>query len=414
MTGIAARPRRAERPALRLRGSADHAGERRSTWTELFFDLVFVVAVAQLAAGLHRDPTIATAGAFLGLFVPVAWTWTTYAYLGDLFDSGERVFRWILLAAMFLVAVLAAAIPDAFAGRSDRFVVAYALLRLDVVAVYLWAWRTDAGVRTLAGKHAAGLGLGLVVWSSSLALDEPLRYGVWALAIACDLGTGLFVYSGRAAVPRHHSHMPERFGLFTLIVLGESIVAVSSGTAHDRWTSGSLAAAASAFVLAACLWWLYFARFDGEVFNWALGGSGPERVRSYVYGYAHLLLFPATAAIGVGAELAITAANGAAGASAAAPVMGGGVAAYLLSVSAIQSAAPAGLGRGAVAPRAAVAVAASALAILGARLGAVLTPALLAGALVVDVALEGRAPGPDPGSDAGGGTRTPTVCTTRT
>jgi len=211
MTGVATRPRGAARPAaLRLQGATDHAGERRSTWTELFFDLVFVVAVAQLAAGLHRDPSMGTAAAFLGLFVPVAWTWTTYAYLGDLFDSDERVFRWILLAAMFLVGILAAAIPDAFAGRSDRFVVAYALLRLDVVAVYLWAWRTDIGVRTLAGKHAAGLGLGLVVWSSSLAFDGPLRYGVWALAIACDLGTGLFVYSGRAAVPRHVSHMPDQ------------------------------------------------------------------------------------------------------------------------------------------------------------------------------------------------------------
>jgi low temperature requirement protein LtrA len=73
MSRVATRHRRAGRPAaLRLQGTADHAGERRSTWTELFFDLVFVVAVAQLAAGLHRDPSIGTAGAFLGLFVPVA------------------------------------------------------------------------------------------------------------------------------------------------------------------------------------------------------------------------------------------------------------------------------------------------------------------------------------------------------
>jgi hypothetical protein len=154
--------------------------------------------------------------------------------------------------------------------------------------------------------------------------------------------------------------MPERFGLFTLIVLGEAIVAVSAGTAHDRWTTGSLAAAAAAFVLAACLWWLYFARFDGEVFNWALDGSGAARLRSYVYGYAHLVLFPATAAIGVGAELAITAANGGAGAPSDAPVMCAGVAAYLLSLSAIQAAAPADLGRGALLTRAAVAIGAGA------------------------------------------------------
>src|SRR6185312_411900 len=98
---------------------------------------------------------------------------------------------------------------------------------------------------------------------------------------------------------------------------------------------------------------------------------------SCVYGYGHLVLFPATAAIGVGAELAITAANGAAGAPAAAPVMCSGVAAYILSLSAIQAAAPAGLGRGALSTRAAVAIAAAALAVLGSHLGATLTTVLL-------------------------------------
>jgi low temperature requirement protein LtrA len=253
---------------VRLQEATEYASERHATWTELFFDLVFVVAVAQLAAGLHDHLSVTGAATFVGLFVPVVWTWTTYAYLGDLFDADEGLFRLVLLAAMLLVAGFAATIPSAFDGRSTGYVVAYALLRADIVALYAWAWWTDPALRVLARKHALGLGLGLLVWVASLALDEPARYAVWALAIACDLGTGVAVYRGAADVPRQRSHMPERFGLFTLIVLGESIIAVSVGTAHADWAAESLVTAATGFALAAALWWMYFARFDDDVFNW--------------------------------------------------------------------------------------------------------------------------------------------------
>jgi hypothetical protein len=197
--------RGAASPALRLQEASEYASERHATWTELFFDLVFVVAVAQLAAGLHDHLSPTGAVAFVGLFVPVVWTWTTYAYIGDLFDADEGLFRLVLLAAMLLVAGFAATIPAAFDGRSSGYVVAYALLRADIVALYAWAWRTDRRLRVLARKHALGLGLGLAVWLASLALDEPARYAVWALAIACDLATGVSVYGGAADVPRQRS-----------------------------------------------------------------------------------------------------------------------------------------------------------------------------------------------------------------
>jgi low temperature requirement protein LtrA len=146
--------------------------------------------------------------------------------------------------------------------------------------------------------------------------------------------------------------MPERFGLFTLIVLGESIIAVSVGTIHVDWALGSLFTAAAGFGLAAGLWWLYFARFDDDVFNWALAGGPDARRRSFVYGYSHLLLYPALAAVGVGVRLAIEAAIHPAPGSRAPVVVGLGVAGYLCSVSAIQAAAPRGLTAGVVRARA--------------------------------------------------------------
>jgi low temperature requirement protein LtrA len=361
-------PSRARPPILRLQEATEEASERHATWTELFFDLVFVVAVAQLAAGLHDHLSLTGVAAFAGLFAPVVWTWTTYAYLGDLFDADEGLFRFVLLAAMLLVAGFAATIPSAFAGRSLGFVIAYALLRADIVALYAWAWRTDPHLRTLARKHTLGLGLGLLVWLASLALDEPARYAVWALAIVCDLLTGVAVYGGEVEVPRQRSHMPERFGLFTLIVLGESIIAVSVGTIHANWAAGSLFTAAAGFGLAAGLWWAYFARFDEDVFNWALRGGADARRRSFVYGYAHLILYPALAAVGVGVKLAIEGAIDPAAGDHAPAVLGFGVAAYMISLSAIQAAAPQGLPRGAACGRASLVVGALVLAACGSHL----------------------------------------------
>jgi low temperature requirement protein LtrA len=121
---------------LRLQEAREGTAQRHATWTELFFDLVFVVAVAQLAAGLHERVTLAGAGVFVGLFVPVAWAWVNYAFVADLFDADEGLFRLVLLAATLVVAALAATIPAAFAGHTAAFIIAWACLRADLVALY--------------------------------------------------------------------------------------------------------------------------------------------------------------------------------------------------------------------------------------------------------------------------------------
>jgi low temperature requirement protein LtrA len=378
------------RPRLRLQEAGDEPVERHATWTELFFDLVFVVAVAQLADGLHADASLSGAVAFTGLFVPVWWTWTTYAYVADLFDGDEGVFRVVLLGAMLLVAGLAATIPDAFDGRTAGFVVAYALLRADLVALYAWACATDRGLRRLIGPHLVGFSVGGLLWLGSLAVGAPGRYAIWALAIAVDLLTGLVAYLRGGDVPRHRSHMPERFGLFTLIVLGESVIAVSLGTARADWAVGSVLTAILGFALAAALWWMYFARFDADVFNWALAGGTRERRRSFVFGYGHLVVFAAIAAVGVGVWLGIEEAIRGGHATHAAPVLGIALAGALTGLSLVQSAAPGSLPSATLARRAALVVGAVALAAVGGRLSALALMALVAGAVGAETVLEAR------------------------
>jgi low temperature requirement protein LtrA len=277
--------RRRRAPLLRLQEAGERPTERHATWTELFFDLVFVAAVAQLAAGLHGDPSFSGAVTFVGLFAPVWWTWTTYAYVADLFDADEGPFRFVLIGAMLFAAGLAATIPTAFDGRTGAFVIAYAPLRADLIVIYIWAWITDERLRRLVGIHAVGFGIGGAIWLGSLLVAAPARYAIWALAIAVDLATGLVAYLRDDDVPRHRSHMPERFGLFTLIVLGESVIALSAATARFSWTFPAGLTAVLGFGVAAALWWMYFARFDGSVFEWALDGGREARRRSFVFGY---------------------------------------------------------------------------------------------------------------------------------
>jgi low temperature requirement protein LtrA len=243
-------------------------------------------------------------------------------------------------------------------------------------------------LRALVAPHAIGFTTGLAIWMSSLAFAAPARYVLWRCALAVDLATGLVVYLRGADVPRHRSHMPERFGLFTLIVLGESIIAVSAGTARSDWALNSAATAALGFVLAAALWWLYFSDFDERVFDWALAGGTSERWRSFVFGYMHLAVFPALAALGVGVQLAIEDASGVGDAGQAAAVLGLALAAYLIALTAIQRAAPRGLTVSALAGRLALAAGAALIAGVGGGLSPPLLVGLTAAAVLAQTVLE--------------------------
>jgi low temperature requirement protein LtrA len=257
------------------------------------------------------------------------------------------------------------------------------------------AWWSDPELRGFVATHLAGFGLGLVVWLASLPapVPAPERYVLWGVAIAIDLATGLVAYVRGGTVPRHRSHMPERFGLFTLIVLGESIIAVSVGTAQADWALGSAATAAFGFAIAACLWWMYFSRFDDGVFDWALMGASRERLRSFIFGYGHLPVFAGLTAVGVGIRLAIEEAIERRAHPHGAVVLGVGLALYVAALTAVQRAAPRGLSGPTVAGRVALAAAALVLAAFGGGLDALVLVGIAASALLADTVAESLLPG---------------------
>jgi low temperature requirement protein LtrA len=313
---------------------------RTATWLELFFDLCFVVAVAALARGLHDDPTFGGVLRFAGLFVPVWWAWMGFTWYATTFDNDDVPYRVSLLGAMLCILWLAAAIDGLAEGRVLGFVLAYVALKTLLVGLFLRARRDANNVRALATWYAAGNAFGAVIWLSSLLVPEPGRYAVWAVALFVELLAPILAVRSSSERAFHPEHIPERYGLFTLIVLGESVLAVAAGTTGTGWDPTAVLTGVFGFVDAACIWWLYFDYVESSALT--LGSRA-----AFFWGYGHLFIYASIAAFGVGIQLAIEGAPPSAemASAAAAPpegsdtvgasaiLGGGGAAVYLLAIS---------------------------------------------------------------------------------
>jgi low temperature requirement protein LtrA len=289
-------------PRLRTLEAVDD--DRRSTWLELFCDLVFVVAVAQLSNALSADRTLEGFLVFCGLSVPVWWAWVGFTFYADRFDTDDLVHRVLMLAGTFAVGVLAATVPDAAHGDTVPFAVAFVSVRAVLIALNLRAWVHLPPARSLLGVFIVGFATAAALMLASIAFAPPVRYGIWVAALAVDLGTPVVSRTRIPRVPVHASHIPERLGLFTLIILGETVLAVVVGTARVPWTLETFVVALLGFALGASFWWLYFDALDSSFTTRSV-------VRSQVYLYAHLPLMAGLIAVGVGIKYAIRGTAGA-------------------------------------------------------------------------------------------------------
>jgi low temperature requirement protein LtrA len=362
-------------PALRP-PSAGGRDERHASWLELFFDLVFVVAVAELAQELARDHSLAGFAIFAGLFLPVFIAWQGFTFYADRFDTDDVLFRAVMLAAMLAIAALAVQIPDVAAGRHDAgFVAAYVTLRSLLVALYLRAWPHAPAARALIVRYAGGYTVSIALWLGSLLVDPPVRYVLWGVGLAIEYAMPVLAQRIHARIPVDPSHVPERFALFTIIVLGESVVAVALGTADQDWRVASAATAALGFVAVACLWWVYFDRGMA-------GGLSSRTGSMQIYTRIHIPLLAALTAVGAGVHMLIQEAASGEAQAGAAWALDGGAALYLLCLTIAQQVTE----RGADA-RAARALAGLALVVLAAAVGALTPVSLVACSAAALVAL---------------------------
>jgi low temperature requirement protein LtrA len=243
-------------PTRSPRLSAALREDERVTPLELFFDLVFVLAITQCTALMAADPTwegIAKGVLVLGM---LWWAWVGYAWLTSVVDPEEGVVRIAIFVAMAGLLVAALSVPGAFEDTALEFACAYLVVRVAHLALFGVASRDDPGLRRavitgLVGSTAVSGGL---LVAASFA-DGALQGALWAAALVLDMSGPLFFGTdGWKLVP---GHFAERHGLILLIALGESIVAIGVGAEHAV-DAGVIVAAALGTAVAAALWWMYF------------------------------------------------------------------------------------------------------------------------------------------------------------
>jgi low temperature requirement protein LtrA len=307
-------------PQLR---TLDDQGERHATWLELFFDLVFVISIAEV---VHTLEDYRSLGDFLGtagLFVAVWWAWVGYTVYADRFDTDDLLHRALVLAGMLAVIAMALSVHDALHGGAAQFALTFVAVRGIVLLLNARARRHAAAARPLLNLYLVAFTIGASLWLVSVFVPEPARYVLWGVALLIELSAPWVGRHQIARAPIHASHLVERFGLFTLIVLGESVISVAQGAADVDWTAATVAAAVCGFVAVACLWWLYFDRLEDAAIRSVLQGL--------VWNYAHLPLLAGLVSVAVGTEYAVIEASTGQLERATALSLGAGTALYLLA-----------------------------------------------------------------------------------
>ncbi|MFF2077850.1 low temperature requirement protein A [Kitasatospora sp. NPDC058162] len=275
-------------------GEGVEEAEKRVTWAELYFDLVFVFAITQVSGLLHHQHDLTGLVRALVVFVPVYWCWvgtTVQANIRDVDNPRDRLGILLVgLAGLFM----ALAVPGAYGGRGVLLGAAYWLARVVLLLLLVrvpGVWRGPYGAGVLVS--------GPLLLVGGLLPDGP-RLALWAAAALCDLSAPLAFRRRLANVAYHPSHMPERFALFLLVALGESVVGIGGSAATARLDPPELVAVAAAFTISAGLWWQYFV-FAADAMRHAVEVADSRRdVVRRVFQYGHLALAAGVIGVAVG------------------------------------------------------------------------------------------------------------------
>jgi low temperature requirement protein LtrA len=272
----------------------------RVTPLELFFDLVFVLALTQCTTLIAHTPT--WEGMLKGLLVlgVLWWSWCGYAWLTSVVDPEEGAVRLAMFAAMAAFLVCALCVPGAFGSEALLFACAYGAVRAAHIVLFVLASREDPELRHSVVGLAASTALAVGLLLAGAFAGGAAQLGLWGFALVLDMGGPfLFGAEGWKLVP---GHFAERHGLIVIIALGESIVALGVG-ARATIGVGVVAAAVLGVVIAAALWWAYFdvvAIVAARRLAKARAGRERNEIARDSYSYLHLPMVAGIALIAVG------------------------------------------------------------------------------------------------------------------
>ena len=291
---------------VRMRGRDRDERHRASTPLELLFDLVFVVAVATLVlqvAHAIAEGRFEVVGPFLMVFFAIWWAWMNFTWFASAYDTDDALYRILTVVQMGGVLVVAAGVPAAFDDGDYRAAtLGYAIMRVGLIGQWIRAAVEHPERRATAMRYAIGVAVVQVGWILRLLLPAELGVASFVVLAALDLSIPIWA-ERRGWTPWHPRHIAERYGLFTIILLGEGVLAATTavqGALADGVTAGLVVIAVAGLVLLVGLWWTYFLEPAAE-------GLQRHREWSFFWGYGHYLLFAALAAVGAGLEVAVTA-----------------------------------------------------------------------------------------------------------
>src|SRR5581483_11067003 len=291
------------RVGTRLRGRAvvrDTEEERASSHLELFFDLTFVVGVSRASEALHEQLAAGHVAhgivGFMAGFFAIWWAWMNFTWFASGHESDDVSYRLLALVQMAGVLVLAAGITRAI--EHDRFAIStagYVIMRTGLVADWLRVARDQPAARVRAQRYALGMTVLQVLWILRLAAPSSLTVETFVPLGIAELLVPVWAERAGHTPMFNARHIEERYGLFTLIVLGETVLAATTGFQavldRDGFSAELLAVGLGGLVLAFSVWWLYF---DHP------GHLTPTPKQAFRWGYGHVVVFLALTALGAG------------------------------------------------------------------------------------------------------------------
>jgi low temperature requirement protein LtrA len=290
-----------------MRARSSDENHRVATPLELFFDLCFVVAVAQAALPLHhaisenhvRDGV----GSYLMVFFAIWWAWMNFTWFASAYDTDDDVYRLTSFVQIAGALVLAAGVASAFEdGNYVGITIGYVVMRLAMVAQWLRAARSDPQRRPTALLYAAGITIVQVLWLARLALPEAWATPSFLLLVVAEVLVPIIAERAPGGPTTWHPHhIAERYGLFTIIMLGEAVsaatIAVRTGLDTGEHVADLVSVAVAGLVIVFALWWLYFDRSAQGLLTSLRAGM--------LWGYGHYFIFASAAAVGVGIAVAV-------------------------------------------------------------------------------------------------------------
>ncbi len=281
---------------------------RASTPLELLFDLCFVVAVSQAASQLNHSISGGTVGSgvvgYLMVFFAIWWAWMNFTWFASAYDTDDVAYRLLTFVQISGVLILAAGVASAFdSANFATITVGYVVMRVAMVAQWLRAARADPGGRPVALRNALGITVLQIGWVARLFLPRSWGDATFCILAAAELAVPLWAARGGRPTTWHPAHISERYGLFSLIVLGESVaaatVAIQSAVSSNHLSTSLVTVALGGLVLVFGLWWWYFE-------HPAEDGLRLTPRLAFLWGYGHYAVFAAIAAFGAGLEVAVT------------------------------------------------------------------------------------------------------------